>query len=720
VNPATPVARFRILGPIEVASPDGPSRVHGPRQLALLALLIVHANRRVSVDLLIDALWRDHPAEGAVKRVHVAVRRLRTTLDGVGQAGPPGPLRTVSGGYLLAIEPGELDTDLFRALVHEGQVALDEGRAVEAALPLRRGLAMWRGPPLADVAFEEFAQAEIRRLEQLRREAAELAIDADLAAGRHHEALAEIESLMGEWPLRERPRAQHMLALYRSGRQAEALAAFHELRRILLAEVGIEPGPGIRELHEAILRQDPALDVAPAIVGRAHAPLVAVPARVTAGRELRLVRSEPASEADEAEVRQLDVPRVMDAPRRSRLSVPSNRTIGLGREVEGVCERLRAGSVRLLTLTGPGGVGKTRLALEAARRVEADFADGAYFVSLDSVRRSQDVPMAIATALEVVLMAGECPGDAVKRFLADRRVLLVIDNVEHVLGAAPFIGELLASSPGVTVLATSREALALHAEERRPVPPLAVPPAGGVQDAAAPAGADAVALFCERARARDPEFELEAGNASAVASICRRLDGLPLAIELAAARCGLLSAVEIAGRLDATVDVLGAGARDAPARQQTLWATIDWSHELLSAEQRACFARFAVFAGGATVPAAESITGAGLDTLDLLVAKSLLVRKRQADATTRLAMLETVRAYAYERLAATPDHDEVRERHSRHFVALAERCGSEHAQHLALLDADVDNLRAALSWAVAQPTPAPALALAAALGDPYR
>src|SRR5215207_1363973 len=399
-----------------------------------------------------------------------------------------------------------------------------------------------------------------------------------LAQGAPREAIAELEALVAAEPLRERLHAMLMLALYRSGRQADALEVYRRAREVLVEQLGIEPGTELHELNQAILVHDPALESPRATVA-------------------------PASDG------------------RGALPAPPNRTIGRRHEIGAVGERLRAGSVRLLTLTGPGGVGKTRLAVEVARLVGADFPDGARFVSLDSVQRAQDVPAEIVRSLGIVLLSGESAEQAAERFLAARQLLLVADNCEHVLGAAPFIGRLLGSCPGVTVLATSREPLDLQAEERRPVPPLALPQAGSADDPAALADVEAVALFCERARAHDPEFELGDGNAGAVARICRRLDGLPLAIELAAARCGLLSPAEIAGRLDTTLGALGAGARDAPARQRTLWATIDWSHELLGDEEKACFARFAVFVGGASVDAAEAITGAGLETLEFLVAK---------------------------------------------------------------------------------------------------
>jgi predicted ATPase len=275
------------------------------------------------------------------------------------------------------------------------------------------------------------------------------------------------------------------------------------------------------------------------------------------------------------------------------------------------------------------------------------------------------------------------------------------------------------------VLATSREPLGLQAEERYPVAPLELPARTKTPEAEALADVGAVALFCARARVRDPAFDLDDDNGPGVAEICRRVDGLPLAIELAAARCGLLSPDEIAQRLQHALGALGSGPRDAPARHQTLRATIDWSHELLSDAEKQCFARFAVFAGGATVSAAETVTQAGLDTLDGLTAKSLLVRVQHTQTPTRLGMLQTIGAYAGERFAATHDVDAVREDHYRYYLALAQRHGTTRAlrgadsrEHLARMDIEVDNLHAALEWAMAQPSAERALELAAALG-PY-
>jgi predicted ATPase/class 3 adenylate cyclase len=407
------------------------------------------------------------------------------------------------------------------------------------------------------------------------------------------------------------------------------------------------------------------------------------------------------------------------------LPAAPNRTIGREDDVRAIADRLLVDGVRLLTLTGPGGVGKTRLALEVARAVKADFGHGAWFVSLAALQRPEDVAAAVVKTLAIIVLSGESDEQAAERFLGAKHLLLVVDNFEHVLGAVPFIGRLLSACRALTVLATSREPLGLQAEERHPVAPLALPARTKTLDAEALAGVDAVALFCARARVRDPDFALDDGNAPSVAEICRRVDGLPLAIELAAARCGLLSPDEIAQRLQGALGALGSGTRDAPARQQTLRATIDWSHELLGDPEKQCFARFAVFAGGATVDAAETITHAGLDTLDDLAEKSLLVRAQHTQTPTRLDMLQTIGAYAGERFAAADDADAVREDHYRYYLALAQRHathralrGADAREHLARLDVEVDNLHAALEWAMARPSGERALALAAALG-PY-
>ena len=673
------VLEFGILGPLEVRADGRPVALGGARPRAVFAVLALHANQPVSAERLAVALWGEDAPPSAVKTVQVYVARLRKALD------DPDVLVTTPAGYRLRVLPGELDAERFERRVADGRDALAAGRAEHAAAELREALELWRGPPLAELASAPFAPAEIARLEEQHLAALEVRVDADLAAGRHAELVGELQQLTSEHPWRERLHAQLMLALYRSGRQADALEAYQHAREVLVEQLGIEPGAELHDLHEAILAHDPALD-APTADGRRRAP--------------------PGALGDRA------------------LPAPPNRTIGRELDLAAVGERLRSASVRLLTLTGPGGVGKTRLALEAARAVEADFADGACFVSLAAVQRPEDVPAAIVSALGIILLAGESSSEAAERFLAAKQLLLVADNFEHVLVAAPFIGRLLGACPALTVLATSREPLALQAEERYPVPPLSLPELGTREDTETVGGEDAVTLFGERARAHDPAFDLSDGNAAVVAEICRRVDGLPLAIELAAARCGLLSPAEIAERLEVALGAPGAAARDAPARHHTLRATVDWSYQLLSDGEQACFARFAVFGGGATIEAAEAITGADLDTLDHLVAKSLLVRRRQAHMPTRLQMLETIRAYAAERFAAADDRDAVRERHYHHFLAVAERHGTEQLllgvggkEHLSRLDQEMHNFNAALRWAVGRPDAGPALAMVAALGS---
>jgi predicted ATPase/class 3 adenylate cyclase len=409
-------------------------------------------------------------------------------------------------------------------------------------------------------------------------------------------------------------------------------------------------------------------------------------------------------------------------PRAGVLPRPLDRTIGRERDIREIADRIRLGSVRLLTLTGAGGVGKTRLAVDAAHELYADYADGARFVSLAALRAPDEVPAAVAQALEVVPLPGDSPHDSVARFLSAKHMLMVLDNCEHVLAAMPFVSRLLADCPALTVLATSREPLAVGGEARYVVAPLAFPPPGIDPDAIA--NAPAVELFAERAHTHDSDFALTPDTAAPVAEICRRVDGLPLAVELAAARCVLLSPAEIAARLDAALAVLAGGRRDAPARQQTLRATIDWSHALLPEDDRTVFMRFAVFAGGATIDAAEAVTGARLDGLDGLVAKSLLVRQRSPLGPTRLVMLATIRAYALERLARSAEHDTVRERHCRYYLALVERHGSDQGlrgmqrtEHLARLDADINNVHAALRWALDRREAEKALAIVAAFGD---
>ena len=654
--------RVELLGPVEACVGRVPVALGGPQSRTVLAMLALAAGRVVLADRLIDELWGDDPPAQARASLQMHVSRLRKAIAAAG--GDAGRLVARAGGYALEMDAGARDVDRWAAALDRVRRARSAGRLADARAAVDEGLAVWRGVALGGVTVRTWLEAERTRLEAERLSATVAGVELDLELGDHRELPAALEALATAHPFDERLVELLMLALYRCGRQADALAAFHAARVRLGEALGIEPGPPLRHRYEAILRHDGAL---------------------------RLPSPAPAE--------------------KPVLPAPPNRTIGREQEVARIAERLRTGAVRLLTLTGPGGVGKTRLALEVARSLAPEFADGAGYAPLASLARAEEVPAALARAFDVVVLTAESPAGALARVLAGRHCLLVVDNVEHVLAAAPVLGELLEACPHLAVLATSREPLRLRAEARHPVAPLPL--------------ADASALFVERARAHDPDIDRAGPDGAAVAEICRRLDGLPLAVELAAGRCGLLSIREIAERLDGALAALPLGARDAPARQRTLRAAIDWSHGLLADDERRCFARFAVFAGATSVDAAQDVTGAELDTLDRLVAKNLLVRGRDGSGAARLSMLKTLRAYAGERLAGLPDEPAVHERHHRLHLELVRREGTEPALcgagadgHLRRLDAVIDDVHAALSWAAGRRDTVRTLELVAAIA-PY-
>src|SRR4051794_13947088 len=409
------------------------------------------------------------------------------------------------------------------------------------------------------------------------------------------------------------------------------------------------------------------------------------------------------------------------SPVHARIPAPPTATIGREADLARLGDLLAEPDTRLVTLVGPGGVGKTRLALELARGTDEDgrFAHGIWFVTLAGTTQPVHVASTVAQALALTPLGGETPYDAIMRFLAPKESLIVLDNFEHLLPAAPIVTELLAACPALTVLTTSREPLRVDAEHCFAVSPLEVPANGRGVDVERTA---ASALFVERSRRHDATFALTEANAPAIADICRRLDGLPLAIELAAARTTLLDPQELSRRLARSLDALGPAARDAPARQRTLRATIDWSHRLLTPGEARAFARFAVFAGGATVEAAERVTGGDLDTLEGLVDKHLLQRRYSAHGTSRLVMLETVLEYARERLDADEDAAEIHRRHRREYLALVESAEAamsttEEAEWLPRLDAEVANLRAALDTSIRHGDPNLGLRVAGLLAE---
>ena len=615
----------------------------GPRQVALLAFLLLNANRAVSADAVIDAVWGEEP-DGAPKRLQMAVSRLRRALEPLDR--PDGPrIRTVGGGYLLSLAPDELDAELFAERVRDGRRALEHGDADRAAELLNQALALWRGPPLADVGFEEFAQPEIRRLEELRLVALETRIDADLELGRHAEVIGELEGLPAAEQTRERFAGQLMTALYRSGRQSDALEVYQRVRATLDEQLGLEPGPALKALQNQILAQDSSLD-------RHDAPSVA----------------------------------------RSNLPTPANPLVGRTQEMSRALELLTGREVRLLTLWGPGGSGKTRLALEVAAAMVGRYRDGVWIVPLAPIPDRSVMVAEVSRVLEVAPAPGESPEQALVRALSARELLLVLDNFEHLTDASAVVADVLASSPRVAVLATSREPLRIRGEHRMEVPPL--PPG------------DAAELFLDRARAVRPDLDVDQNERAAIERICQRLDRLPLALELAAARVAVFGPRQLETRLAERL-ALPEGPRDLPERQRTLRATIAWSYQLLGSGERDLLARLSPFIGGIRIDSAESIWGPeAVESLISLAEKSLLRRREDPDGEIRFWMLELVRAFALERAAADGIADEAADEHAGYFYALAEQAaphlhGPDEVRWLDRLESENANLRAALDHLVA-------------------
>jgi predicted ATPase/DNA-binding SARP family transcriptional activator len=663
---------FLLLGPVAVTEGDRPLPLGGSKQRALLAMLLVHANEVVPGDELIEALWAGEERAHATKALQVAVSRLRRAL------GHSEVVVTRAPGYVLCVEPEHVDVTRFEALADAGREALAAGDAPSAHDLLADALSLWRGPPLADLTYESVFQVEISRLQELRAAAFEDRLAADLETGHHAELVAELRTLVSNSPLRERLRGQLMLALYRSGRQAEALAAYQEARDALTDGLGIEPSRELRELQQAVLTQDALLDL---------------PQRPSAAGP--------------------DPPR---AP--LRLPLPHTRTVGRSADLARLRELLR--EERLLTLVGAGGIGKTRLAVELARAVYGDYADGARFVSLATTQSPDAVADTLGVALGVAPRHGEAALTGVARLIGDKQMLVVLDNFEHVLPAAQVVGELLDACEGLRLVATSREPLRLSCEQLFVVRPLALPAPADRLDLEAAQRSPAISLFVDRCRARDPGFTLTEADAVPVAEICARVDGMPLAIELAAGHVPLLAPAELTRRLDDALSMLVGGPRDAPPRHQTLRATLDWSHALLDPEEQATFAGLAVFSGGCTVEAAEAVVGVELDAVEALLAKSLLVTAAHDGGQPRVRMLEPVRAYAVERLEGRPDKQDLHRRHCEYHVSLAERAGQalrgpDQLTWMSRLDADRANLRAAVTWSLEAQRPELGLRLASAL-----
>ncbi|OZV84457.1 hypothetical protein CA850_00955 [Micromonospora echinospora] len=708
---------FGILGPVEARTVDGTAVPLGGRQLrALLALLLLDAGRVVGADRLIDGLHGEHPPAGAANALQSQVSRLRRALRA---AGTGVTVEAYPAGYRLAVDPEDVDVHRVTRLDRAARQALAAGAPARAVALLGEALTFWRGEPLADVTAVPFAAAQVARLTELRLGIVSEYAEAALAAGDPHAPISLLSEAVAAHPLRERPRGQLMRALHAAGRSAEALRVYADLRRALAGELGVEPSAELAAVHLAVLRDERRDPVAP--------PPARLPAQLSSfvGREGELAR---------------------------------------------VTGLLDAG--RLVTVTGPGGVGKTRLAIETAgrRAGEVCFVDlaplpaGARVAPVlldafglresglglpgvtrapftgplvgphgDSASADADVPVGAGPAGAAALAGGA--DSAVNRLvtaLSDRRMLLLLDNCEHVVAdAAPVVRALLAACPHLRILATSREPLGLTGELLCPLSPLPVPspdaPAGTV------ATAPALRLFADRAAAVRPDFVLDGDTVDTVRRICAALDGLPLAIELAAVRIRALSPAEVAARLDDRFRLLSRGDRTAAPRHQTLYAVVRWSWDLLSDAERCLLRRLTVFAGGVTVSAAEQVCGGGCgcrgpllpfsaeegspattrrgcepETAELLAA--LVDRSLLEHAGGRYRMLETVRSFGAERLAEAGEDDVLRRAHVTYFLRLASTADghlrrAEQVDWLHRLRAEHRNLDAALRWAVTADPP---------------
>lgn len=836
--------RYRLLGPVEVVGEDGQVvALAGGRERVLLSTLVLGANHTVSTDRLVDALWGDDPPATAANALQVHVSKLRKKLAA---AGAGENLSSAPQGYVLRTRPDEIDLEEFERLVS----ATTGGDPAEISLNLRRALALWRGPALADVS-SDLLQGEKSRLEELRLLTLERCIEAELALGRHLELIGELEALVQADRLREGPRRQLMLALYRSGRQADALATYRAGRELLAEELGIDPGSELQALELAILNQDPNL-AAPAAsavftsthpippsgtltllmtdiegstrlwetkpeemsaalarhdhilrstieanggyvfktvgdafcatfatatdaIGAAEAvqrAFIAEPwpggaivrvrmglhtgefeerdgdyfgpgvnrlARLTSighGGQVLVSRSTADVVLDHLAaghcLRDLGTHRLKDLSRPEMVfqlevgglpnefpplrsldnpallnNLPIQVTSFVGRDELLAELRCALGDHRLVTLAGPGGAGKTRLALQMAAELVEGLSHGVWFLDFSALTDPELVVPTAMTVLGLREVPGQGPEKSLIEALVDRELVLIFDNCEHLIEQCARLADgLLRSCPGVRILVTTREPLGIAGEQIHRIGPLAVPELS--DDVGAVRKAEAVQLLIERTQAHHPRFVVTDDNATALTSLCRRLDGIPLAIELAAARLRTMSLDDIEDRLDERFRLLTGGSRAALARQRTLDALVGWSYDLLNGSEQTVLARLGVCAGTFDLAAAEAIAVGPAepwevpDLLGSLVDKSL-VQVDESELGVRYYFLETIRHFAVGRLAAAGEgvsHD-ARLTHARYYRQVAEAnewggLGPDFEQWAARLDADRDNFLVAL------------------------
>ncbi|WP_027933969.1 BTAD domain-containing putative transcriptional regulator [Amycolatopsis thermoflava] len=655
-----------MLGPFEVRTDDGGfADVPGARLRGLLIALALQPGRVVPKAALIDWIWGEQPPSDAVNALQRLVSRLRKAL-------PAGSVEGQTDGYRLRIEPDAVDAVKFERLVGKAREDGDPHR-------LREALALWRGSAMQDVGLTDSGafDAAVTRLEGLRLTALEDRFDAEISLGNGAGLVTELTDLVAAHPVRERLVAALMRALVATGRDTDALLVYERTRESLADELGVDPSPELSALHVALLR------------GEVERPA-----------------------------------------EKQKTNLRAELTSFVGKDAEVTAVRDLIGEHRLTTLIGPGGAGKTRLATETARTLLGDFPDGTWLVELAPLGADGDVAQAALAALKLRdALLGDAPdadpADRVIAALRERTVLLVLDNCEHVVGsAAEFAHRVLGECRRLRILATSREPLGITGEALWPVAPLALP-----ADDADPGkieAAPAVRLLRDRAAAVRKDLGTDAQTLSAMARICRAVDGIPLAIELAAARLRTMSLDQLANRLDDRFRLLTGGSRTALPRQRTLRALIDWSWELLSDAERTVLCRLSVFSGGASLEAAERVCATDeieswevLELLTALTEKSLVVT--EGDSAPRYRMLGTIKEYADERLAEAGESEAARRAHLAYFTELVETAEphllrAEQLEWLGVLKAEHDNIAAAMRGAIAAGEAAGAMRLAAAAG----
>jgi predicted ATPase/DNA-binding SARP family transcriptional activator len=645
----------------------------------VLLRLLASPGRPVPVDVLADDVWDGHPPAAAASTLQSHVSALR-------QAVGADRLIFCDGGYRLHVGAGELDSAMFEHEVAAGHAAMAAGDSGAAAAALDRALARWRGRAFADVLDMRWSVLPAGHLEEVRNAAVEAALEARLALGLHHEVCALAEEAVAVEPLRERRWAALMLALYRAGRQADALRAYQRLRDTLGGQLGLDPSPRLARLQHDILGQSPDLD--------------------------------------QAGTRTADVPNIWTVPSQalaSRSNLPAPVASFVGRQAELAELGKLARRHRLVTIVGTGGAGKTRLAIELAGSRLDGHRDGVWFVDLAELSDPARVAGAVADAIGMRQASDQPVDQLLMDRVADMRALLVFDNCEHLARpVAALVERVLEAGAGLRVVATSRQPLCLPGETVWQTPPISFPGNSHLRDPAELASFDAVRLFVERT-AHLGGGDVTPRDLRVIAEITAKLDGLPLAIELAAARAAHLDLEQLALVLQHRLGLSSLRSRTAHARHQTLAATIGWSYDLLTPKLRSALKRLSVFSGGFTLDAADAVigpTGNAIEMVMALAERSMIVADRGARldqpgrAPVRYRMLETIRQYCAGRAAADDGpgaQAAARDAHSRYFATLARQAsaaltGWHQGRWLTTLETDHANLLAALDHLLAPPS----------------